>query len=101
MSRSLDGHPIAINSILWRYTGGAAWKVYAYDLNKDLTEELFTIENGTPKLLNPSFHRMVNGSLIAEEIIAVYTALGLTGVTWNSYWKMLALWVSNGVTQDG
>jgi len=35
------------------YTGGAAWNVYAYDLNKNLTEKLFTIENGTPKLLNP------------------------------------------------
>ena len=36
------------------YTGGAAWKVYAFDLASGATQELFTIENGTPKFLNPS-----------------------------------------------
>ncbi len=35
------------------YTGGAAWKVYRYDLASSETQELFTIENGTPKALNP------------------------------------------------
>ena len=35
------------------YTGGAAWKVYSYDLSSDATQELFTIENGTAKFLNP------------------------------------------------
>jgi hypothetical protein len=35
------------------YTGGAAWKVYSYDLTSGATRELFTIENGTPKFLNP------------------------------------------------
>ncbi len=35
------------------YTGGAAWKVYAYDLASGVTTELFTIENGTAKALDP------------------------------------------------
>lgn len=35
------------------YTGGAAWKVYAYDLESGTALERFTIENGTPKFLNP------------------------------------------------
>lgn len=35
------------------YTGGAAWKIYVYDFLSETTEELFTIENGTPKMLNP------------------------------------------------
>ena len=35
------------------FTGGAAWKVYAFDLASSTTQELFTIENGTPKFLNP------------------------------------------------
>ena len=35
------------------YTGGAAWKVYAFDLTSSTEQELFTIENGTPKFLNP------------------------------------------------
>jgi hypothetical protein len=36
------------------YSGGAAWKVYAFDLASSASQELFTIENGTPKFLNPS-----------------------------------------------
>jgi Tol biopolymer transport system component len=35
------------------YTGGAAWKVYAYDIVNGKAQEMFTIENGTPKFLNP------------------------------------------------
>ena len=35
------------------YTGGAAWKVYAYDFASGTAQERFTIENGTPKFLNP------------------------------------------------
>ncbi|MGB7539482.1 MAG: hypothetical protein WBM17_13165 [Anaerolineales bacterium] len=35
------------------FTGGAAWKVFAYDLAGNEARELFTIENGTPKFLNP------------------------------------------------
>ncbi len=36
------------------YTGGAAWKVYSFDLASGSARELFTIENGTPKFLNPT-----------------------------------------------
>ncbi len=36
------------------YVGGAAWKVYAFDLASGVSQELFTIENGTPKFLNPT-----------------------------------------------
>ena len=35
------------------FTGGAAWKVFSYDLAGNAARELFTIENGTPKFLNP------------------------------------------------
>lgn len=35
------------------YTGDAAWKVYSYDQTSGTTRDLFTIENGTPKFLNP------------------------------------------------
>ncbi len=35
------------------YTGGAAWKVYAYETASGALHEQFTIENGTPKFLNP------------------------------------------------
>ena len=35
------------------FTGGAAWKMYRYNLNDGQTQELFTIENGTPKALQP------------------------------------------------
>jgi hypothetical protein len=34
------------------FTGGAAWKMFSYDLSDEVTHELFTIENGTPKFLN-------------------------------------------------
>ena len=35
------------------FTGGAAWKVYSYDIANGSAQERFTIENGTPKFLNP------------------------------------------------
>jgi hypothetical protein len=35
------------------YTGGAAWKVYSYNMASGTAQEMFTIENGTPKFLNP------------------------------------------------
>lgn len=35
------------------FTGGAAWKVFAYDFTDNSTQERFIIENGTPKFLNP------------------------------------------------
>ena len=46
-----------------RYTGGAAWKVYAYDFSVGTAVELFTVENGTPKFLNPKLSP--DGSWIA------------------------------------
>ncbi|MDR3573477.1 MAG: hypothetical protein P4L50_06440 [Anaerolineaceae bacterium] len=36
------------------FTGGAAWKVYSFDLVSGKGQELFTIENGTPKFLDPN-----------------------------------------------
>ena len=48
--------PVASSAKLYYtapYTGGAAWKVYAFDLTSSAEQELFTIENGTPKFLNP------------------------------------------------
>jgi hypothetical protein len=36
------------------FTGGAAWKVYSFDMTDGASQELFTIENGTPKFLNPT-----------------------------------------------
>jgi WD40 repeat protein len=34
------------------YTGGAAWKVFSYDIASGTVEERFTIEDGTAKFLN-------------------------------------------------
>jgi Tol biopolymer transport system component len=45
------------------FTGAAAWKVFAFDLSAGTAQELFTIENGTPKFLNP--HLSPDGNLIA------------------------------------
>ena len=35
------------------FTGGSAWNVYSFAVEAGITQELFTIENGTPKFLNP------------------------------------------------
>ena len=45
------------------FTGGAAWKVFSYDLAGNEPRELFTIENGTPKFLNPQLS--LDGNWIA------------------------------------
>jgi WD40 repeat protein len=45
------------------FTGGAAWKVYSYDLASGTAQERFTIENGTPKFLNPQLSQ--DGNWIA------------------------------------
>ena len=45
------------------YTGGAAWKVFAYDFTRNSAQERFTIENGTPKFLNP--HLSPDGNWVA------------------------------------
>lgn len=39
------------------YTGGAAWKIFAYETTSGPVTEQFTIENGTPKFLNPKLSR--------------------------------------------
>lgn len=36
------------------FTGGVAWKVDSFDLASGSARELFTIDNGTPKFLNPA-----------------------------------------------
>jgi hypothetical protein len=45
------------------FTGGAAWKVFSFDLAGGAARELFTIENGTPKFLNPQLS--LDGNWIA------------------------------------
>jgi hypothetical protein len=45
------------------FTGGAAWKVFSFDLASNEPRELFTIENGTPKFLNPQLS--LDGNWIA------------------------------------
>ncbi|MFZ2097732.1 MAG: hypothetical protein WAV05_13965, partial [Anaerolineales bacterium] len=35
------------------FTGGSAWKVYSFELASGVSHELFTIENGTAKFLDP------------------------------------------------
>lgn len=45
------------------FTGGAAWKVYSYDIASGTAQERFTIENGTPKFLNPKLS--LDGNWIA------------------------------------
>jgi hypothetical protein len=45
------------------FTGGAAWKVFSFDLADGAARELFTIENGTPKFLNPQLS--LDGNWIA------------------------------------
>lgn len=88
------------------YTGGAAWKVYAYDLNENLAEELFTIENGTPKLLNPqlspdgnwiAYRGRDNSSLYrirtdGSDMELLLEDVGAVGVGWSqSGWLGLSL----------
>ena len=45
------------------FTGGAAWKVFSFDLASNEAREMFTIENGTPKFLNPQLS--LDGNWIA------------------------------------
>jgi Tol biopolymer transport system component len=45
------------------FTGGAAWKVYAFDLSSGILRNLFTIENGTPKALDAALS--LDGNWIA------------------------------------
>lgn len=88
------------------YTGGAAWKVFGYEASSAVTQELFTIENGTPKFLNPKLSP--DGQWIAyrgRDNSSVYLvhpdgsgmrlladSLGATGIEWShSGWLGISL----------
>ncbi|MEA5078719.1 MAG: hypothetical protein VB013_09140 [Anaerolineaceae bacterium] len=80
------------------YTGGAAWKVYSYDLASSTTRDLFTIENGTPKFLNPmlspdgnwiAYRGRDNSSLYlvhpdGSDMHLVLDSVGAVGIAWTS-----------------
>jgi len=80
------------------YTGGAAWKVYSYDLASSTTQYLFTIENGTPKFLNPmlsqdgnwiAYRGRDNSSLYlvhpdGSDMHLVLDNVGAVGIAWTS-----------------
>lgn len=80
------------------YTGGAAWKVYSYDLASGTTQERFTIENGTPKFLNPmlspdgkwiAYRGRDNSSLYlvhpdGSDMHLVLDNVGAVGIAWTS-----------------
>jgi WD40 repeat protein len=88
------------------FTGGAAWKVLAYDFTSNTTQERFTIENGTPKFLNaklsPDGNRIAyrgrdNSSLYlvgidGSDMHLVLDAVGAVGVEWTrSGWLGVSL----------
>jgi Tol biopolymer transport system component len=92
------------------YTGGAAWKVYAYSFTNDTAEERFTIENGTPKFLNPklspdgnwiAYRGQDNSSLYltrtdGSEAHLVIDNAGVVGIEWTrSGWLGLSLRKAN------
>jgi hypothetical protein len=80
------------------YTGGAAWKVFSYDLVSRATLELSTIENGTPKFLNPklspdgnwiAYRGRDNSSLYlvhpdGSDMHLVLDNVGAVGIDWTS-----------------
>jgi Periplasmic component of the Tol biopolymer transport system len=80
------------------YTGGAAWKVLAYDLSNHQSKELFTIENGTPKFLNPqlspdgqwiAYRGQDNSSLYlvhpdGSDMHLVAENTGVVGIAWST-----------------
>ena len=80
------------------YTGGAAWKVYSYDLASGTTQERFNIENGTPKFLNPmlspdgkwiAYRGRDNSSLYlvhpdGSDMHLVLDNVGAVGIAWTS-----------------
>jgi Tol biopolymer transport system component len=80
------------------YTGGAAWKVFSYDLVRRATLELSTIENGTPKFLNPklspdgnwiAYRGRDNSSLYlvhpdGSDMHLVLDNVGAVGIDWTS-----------------
>jgi hypothetical protein len=92
------------------FTGGAAWKVFSYDLASGTTQERFTIENGTPKFLNPKLS--VDGNWIAyrgrdnssvylvhpdgSDIHLVIDNAGVVGIEWSrSGWLGVSMGTAN------
>lgn len=80
------------------FTGGAAWKVFAYDFTSNSTQERFIIENGTPKFLNAklstdgnwiAYRGRDNSSLFlvrtdGSDMHLVLDAVNAVGVEWTS-----------------
>ena len=94
------------------YTGGAAWNVYAFDLASGVSQELFTIENGTPKFLNPTlspdgqwiaYRGRDNSSLYlvhpdGSGMHLVMDNVGVDGIAWSSSgWLGVSLMEGNTV----
>jgi WD40 repeat protein len=92
------------------YTGGAAWKVYSYDLASSAVQERFTIENGTPKFLNPklspdgnwiAYRGRDNSSLYlvhpdGSDMRLVLDNAGVAGIEWSrSGWLGVSLRKAN------
>jgi WD40-like Beta Propeller Repeat len=79
------------------FTGGAAWKVYSYDIARGTPQERFTIENGTPKFLNPklspdgnwiAYRGRDNSSLYlvhpdGSDTHLVLDNIGVVGIEWS------------------
>ena len=93
------------------FTGGAAWKVYSFDLSSSTVRELFTIENGTPKFLDPNlspdgkwiaYRGRDNSSLYlvhadGSAMHLVLDNMGASGVAWSqSGWLGVSLDSSSG-----
>jgi len=92
------------------FTGGAAWKVFSYNLESHEPRELFTIENGTPKFLNPqlspdgnwiAYRGRDNSSLYLVRTDGTDTRLvldnaGVVGIQWSrSGWLGVSLRKAN------
>ena len=92
------------------FTGGAAWKVYTYDLGSGTTQERFTIENGTAKFLNPklspdgnwiAYRGRDNSSLYlvrtdGSDMYLVLDNAGAVGIEWSrSGWLGVSLRVAD------
>lgn len=80
------------------FTGGAAWKVYSFDLASGAVKERFIIENGTPKFLNAklspdgkwiAYRGRDNSSLYlvhpdGSDLHLLVDNAGVVGVAWSS-----------------
>ena len=79
------------------FTGGAAWKIFSFDLTSGTNQEQFTIENGTPKFLNAklspdgnwiSYRGRDNSSLYlvhpdGSDMRLVLDNVGTVGIEWS------------------